>query len=110
MIKIIRNGEAGAMAPPLPPVVMSIVTDPEEIASFQARQERFDRNADWLRAHAHEVYNQHRGKHICIAGQELFVADTARRALALAEAAHPEDDGRYLRYIPKEKLPRIYAH
>lgn len=47
--------------------------------------------------------------HICIAGQELFAADTAEEALALARTAHPEDDGRILRYIPRERVPRIYA-
>ena len=30
------------------------------------------------------MYSQHRGKHICIAGQELFVRDTAEAALAEA--------------------------
>src|SRR5262249_10454490 len=101
MIKIIRNTEAPAVAERCPPVVMTVVTDPDEIAAFRAQQERIDRNADWLQAHAHEVYSQNRGRHICIAGQELFVADTAKEALALAEAAHPEDDGWHLRYVPK---------
>jgi hypothetical protein len=35
------------------------------------------------------------------------VADTPEEALALARAAHPEDDGSFIRYIPKEKLARI---
>jgi hypothetical protein len=30
--------------------------------------------------------------------------------LALATAAHPEDDGRFVHYIPREKVARIYAH
>jgi hypothetical protein len=47
---------------------------------------------------------------VCIAGEELFVAETPQEAVALAEAAHPEDDGRFVRYIPKEKMARIYAH
>lgn len=108
MIKIIREGEAGARCSP--PVTMTVVTDAEEVAAFRARQARVDRNAEWLPTHASEIYRQHRGKHICIAGQEVFVADTAQQALALANAAHADDDGRYLRYIPKEKPPRIYAH
>jgi hypothetical protein len=98
------------MVRPLSPLVMGTVTDPEEVALANAQRERFDRNADWLQTHAREVYAQHRGKHICIAGEELFVADTAQEALALAKAAHPDDNGRYIRYIPREKLPRIYAH
>jgi hypothetical protein len=38
------------------------------------------------------------------------VAHTAEEALARARAAHPEDDGLLLRYIPCERLERIYAH
>ena len=44
-----------------------------------------------------------------MAGEELFVADDTEEAIALARAAHPEDDGWFTRYIPKERLPRIYA-
>jgi hypothetical protein len=91
------------------PIVMEEVTDPEELAKARAQRERFDRNAAWLEAHAREIYSQHRGKYICIAGEELFVADTAEEALAQATTAHPEDDGRFIRYIPREKVARIYA-
>jgi hypothetical protein len=98
------------MAEPNPPVVMTVVTDPAEVAAFNARMAKFDRNIDWLQAHASEVYTRHRGRFICIAGQELFVADTGEEALAKARAAHPDDDGLYLHYIPKQKLDRIYAH
>lgn len=91
------------------PLVMEEVTDPEELAKARAQRERFDRNSAWLQAHATEVYRHHRGKCICVAGEELFVADTPEQALALATAAHPEDDGRFLRYIPREKIDRIYA-
>ncbi len=91
-------------------LVMEEVTDPEELANIHARRARFERNAAWLQAHASEVYTHHRGKCICIAGEELFVADTPEEAIALATAVHPEDDGRLLRYIPREKLARIYAH
>ena len=91
-------------------IIMEEVTDPVELASARARRQRFDRNAAWLHAHAAEVYPRHRGKCICIAGEELFVADTPEEALALATAAHPEDDGRFLRYIPRDKVARIYAN
>lgn len=70
---------------------------------------RFERNRAWLEAHASEVY-RHRGKFICIAGQQLFVGDTVQEVLAQARAAHPEDDGRFTQYIPKETGPRIYAY
>lgn len=91
-------------------IIMEEVTDPVELAEAQARREQFDRNASWLEAHASEIYSKHRGKCICIAGEELFVADTAREALALAAAAHPEDRGRFVHYIPEDKVPRIYAY
>lgn len=98
------------MAEKVPRVVMKEVTDPEEVARARAQRERFDRNAAWLQANAKEVYTRHRGKCICIAGEELFVADTPEAVLALAKAAHPDDDGYFLHYIPREKLARIYAH
>lgn len=91
------------------PVVMEIMTDPVEIAKAQARRERFQRNLVWFQAHAHQIYTAHRGKCICIAGEELFVADSPQEVLALARAAHPQDDGRFTRYIPQERLARIYA-
>jgi hypothetical protein len=91
-------------------IVMEEVTDPEELAKAQAQRVRFDRNTAWLQVHAAEVYPRNRGKCICIAGEELFVADTPEEVLALAKAAHPDDDGYFLHYIPREKLARIYAN
>ena len=90
-------------------VVMEEVTDAEEIARARSQRELFDRNAAWLQGHVSGVYSQHRGKCICVAGEELFVAETAKEAIALARAAHPEDEGWFTRYIPKEKVARIYA-
>lgn len=84
-------------------VVLEEVTDPEQLAEAQARRRRLERNWAWFEAHAAEIYTQHRGKCICISGGELFVADTAEEALALARAAYPEDDGRFTRYIPQER-------
>ncbi len=89
-------------------IIMELVTESSDLARVQ--RENFDRNAAWLHAHAAEVYPRYRGKCICIAGEELFAADTAKEALALATAAHPEDNGRFVHYIPREKLARIYAH
>lgn len=90
-------------------MIIEEVVDPKELAAMEARRTRFDRNAGWLQAHAAEVYPQYRGKCICVAGEELFVAETPEEVLALARAAHPEDDGFFLHYIPREKLARIYA-
>ena len=91
------------------PVVMEEVTDPAELARARAPDERFERNLEWFQGHAREIYAAHRGKVICVAGEELFVADTTDEVLALATAAHPEDDGRFTLYIPREKMARIYA-
>ncbi|REJ97753.1 MAG: hypothetical protein DWQ34_01535 [Planctomycetota bacterium] len=91
-------------------IVMEEVTDPAELAEAQAQREQFDRNSAWLQAHASEVYPKHRGKCICVAGEELFVAESASEAVAEATAAHPDDKGRFVHYIPKEKAARIYAH
>ena len=93
-----------------PAVVMEEVTDPEELAKARAQHERFDRNWAWFQAHVPEIYSRYRGKCICIAGEELFTADTPEEVIALATAAHPEDEGRFVHYIPREKLVRIYAH
>ncbi len=92
-----------------PLIIMEQITDPVELAKAQAREELFERNSVWFDAHATEIYHTHRGKCLCISGEELFVADTPAEALALAKAAHPDDDGRFTRIIPKENLPRIYA-
>jgi hypothetical protein len=86
------------------------VTDPDENAVAQVRRERFDRNSAWLQAHSREVYSRYRGKCVVIAGEELFAADTPEDAWALADAAHPEDDGSFIRFIPREKMARIYAN
>jgi hypothetical protein len=91
-------------------IVVEEVTDPDENAAARARRERFDRNSAWLQAHVKEVYSRYRGKCVVIAGEELFAADTPEDAWALADAAHPEDDGSFIRYIPWEKMARIYAN
>lgn len=92
-----------------PAIEMTIITDPVELARSRVAMEQFDRNSDWLQAHIPEVYSQHRGKSICVAGQELFVAESAKEAMAKARAVHPEEEGVLTRYIPKEKMSRIYG-
>ena len=91
-------------------IVVEEVIDPDENAVGWVRRERFDRNSAWLQAHAREVYLRYRGKCVVIAGEELFAADTPEEAWALADAAHPEDDGSFIRFIPREKMARIYAN
>ena len=91
------------------PIVMSEMTDPIELAKARRRWAQADRNSAWLQAHVPEIYSQHRGKCICVAGEELFVADTPEEAFGRAKAAHPDDEGALSRYIPREKLERVYA-
>ena len=91
------------------PITMHEVTDPAELARFRARQAQFDRNWAWFEQHAEEIYRNCRGKCLCIAGEELFVGDTPEEAVALAVAAYPVDEGRFTRYIPEERLARIYV-
>lgn len=83
----------------LPPLVMEEVNDPAELAKARAQNEQFQRNFAWFEAHAAELFANYRGHCICIAGAELFAADTPEEALALSVAAHPEDAGRFLHYI-----------
>jgi hypothetical protein len=78
------------------------VSEATELAKARKLRDQFDRNSDWLQAHISEIYAKHRGQFICIAGEELFVAPQAT-------AAHPDDEGWFTRYIPKEKAARIYA-
>jgi hypothetical protein len=42
------------------------------------QREQFDRNSDWFQAHASEILSKYRGKCICVAGNELFVADNVK--------------------------------
>ncbi len=91
-------------------ITMEEVIDPAEIARFRASMAQVERNANWLEAHATEIYRNHRGKFIVVAGEELFVGETAQEALALAKAAHPEDHSSLIRYIYPKKTIRIYAH
>lgn len=92
------------------PLVMREVTDPEELAQADAQRKRFRRNSDWLQARIPEIYAQHRGRCICVAGQELFVGATGPDVIAMARKAHPEDAGILMRCIPREEAERIYTY
>jgi hypothetical protein len=91
------------------PIVLEEVTDPQELQKARAQDARFARNWAWFEAHAAEIYATHRGKCICVAGEEVFVANTPEEVLAKAITAHPEDNGRFTRLIPEERLARVYA-
>lgn len=97
------------MAIKQPQILMEQVSDPVELEQARAQDARFAQNWAWFEGNAADIYATHRGKCICIAGEELFVADTPEEALAMATAAHPEDDGRFTRLIPLERMNWIYA-
>ncbi len=92
------------------PIIMEEVTDPAVIARARAQDERFKRNSDWLQAHWADLLPQARGKHLAVAGEEAFIADTPEEAWAMARAAHPDDDGSFGQYVFPNVWPRIYAH
>ena len=91
------------------PYTIEIITDARKLSRASEQEQRYQRNRAWLEAHAGEVFNSYRGRCVCIAGESCFVADTPEEAWALGAAAHPEDEGMFIRFIPLEKVPRIYA-
>lgn len=93
-----------------PRFIIEEVTDPVAIARHRAQDERARRNSEWLQAHWPELVPLARGRHLAVAGQEAFIADTPEEALARARAAHPDDDGVLIKYVRPGRGPRIYAH
>lgn len=92
-----------------PVLVLEEVTDPDEIERSRKQSECHRRNVDWLQSHWEDVLPQARGKFLVVAGQEAHIADTPNEAWRWAEANHPDDNGAFVRYVRKEKGPRIYA-
>lgn len=70
---------------------MEEVTDSSVLYDARLRRARFDRNYTWFQAHVANIYAQHRGKCICVAGEMLFVADTPQAAINQGRMAHPDD-------------------
>jgi hypothetical protein len=84
--------------------------DPEELEAALRRRDLFDRNAAWLEAHGDEVFEKYRGQCICVSSGDVFAAESALDALAMAEAAHPEDEGRFVYQVPAERAIRVYEN
>jgi len=91
-------------------VAVEEVTDPVENARAREQDERHQRNLHWMQSHWDLVLPHGFGKFLAVAGQEAFLADTAKEAWAMAKAAHPEDSGAYIQYLQEHTGPRIYAH
>lgn len=91
-------------------LVLEEVTDPVEIERSQLQFERGRRNMKWLEVHWPDLLPDARGKFIAIAGEAAFIADSSEDAWKMAERAHPEENGAFVQYVPREDLPRIYAY
>ncbi|HEV3003394.1 MAG TPA: hypothetical protein VGX78_02990 [Pirellulales bacterium] len=86
------------------------IREPDLFSQRVRQGARAKLNRDWLSAHWTDVLPAARGRFLAVAGQEAFIADTARQAWDLAGAAHPEDDGAICQYIYREVGPRIYGN
>ena len=90
-------------------LILEEVNDPAEAARHRAHLEAFRRNSDWLENHWADLLPQVRGKHLAIAAQEAFIADSPDDAWAWIKSKHPDDIGSFVRYVIPEKGRRIYA-
>ena len=97
------------MGSPNDQITMEEVTDLSVLRDARLRRAQFDRNYAWFQVHVADIYAQHRGKCICVAGEMLFVADTPQAAINQGRMAHPDDSGWFVHYIPKDRVARIYA-
>ena len=85
-------------------VTMEEVTlSPEELATSNARRERYMKNMAWFEAHAGELGEHHSGQSICIAGETLFFGQDPKEIYARALAAFPEDRGAFFTYYIKPR-------
>lgn len=85
MIRIIGSGE-----PPTPKMEVIPVT-PEEAVRSLDRLERARKNHRWFGQHSEQIGREHAGRHVCVAGEELFVGDDPKEVYERAKAAHPDD-------------------
>jgi hypothetical protein len=83
---------------------------PQEWAEYEVRRDHFLRNSKWFEEHAAEIGQKYPGKHIVVAGGELFAGDTFNEAREKARLAHPDDKGVYFEYISTDRGPKLYAH
>jgi len=91
---------------PASQIAITEISDPEELARSRVQRERSDRNWTWFNEHIDDIYATFLGKCICVSEGEVFAADTSLEAIAMAKAAHPDDDGRFIFRIPREKAIR----
>ena len=98
-----------ATAPwPVPTVTIYKLPDPQEIAEMAELKRKGDINHAAFEKLIPEIDKNCRDKFDCVAGGQLFVADSSEEVLAMSTAAFPDDNAFVFHYIPKYKLPRIY--
>ncbi len=97
------------IGPRLPQLTVEFGQPPDDPTAFLAREERSRRNRQWLQAHWAEVLPQALGKHLVVAEEEAFIADTPEEAWAMAKRAHPEDDSATIQYVNPFRGAKIYA-
>jgi hypothetical protein len=93
-----------------PKMTVEFGPPPADPTALLARQERSRRNSQWLQAHWADLLSLAMGKHVAVAGEEAFIADSAEEAWAMARRAHPEDDSATIHYVNPHRGPKIYAH
>jgi len=91
-------------------IVIEEISDSQELAKARERREYFDRNSAYFQLYSRDIYRKYRGKCVLIAGEELYAADTPEEAWEIAERVHPEDSGKFVQYIPKQKVIRLYGN
>jgi hypothetical protein len=89
--------------------IIEVIDDPESNARFAERMDQFRKNADWLHSHWSDVLPQANGKFVAVAGQQAYIADDPVEARRMAIAAHPHDQGVYVKYVNPFRGPRIYG-
>jgi hypothetical protein len=93
---MIRSTDHG----PVPTIGPPLELDPAERTAFAARHEKFLRNMTWFEQNLADIRTRYGGRFVCVAGGQVFVADSAREAVALAHTAHPDERGAgYFTYV-----------
>jgi hypothetical protein len=98
------------LGPDSPKLVVKEKTEPTYVEQARAQLQQGRRNSEWLAAHWAELLPRIRGRHVAVAGEEAFVADSPEEAWAMAKAAHPDDNGAIMQFVFAETHPRIYAN
>jgi len=89
-------------------IIEELPYDPE----FARLSEQGHRNMMWFNDHVEElgIFKHYRGRYVAALEGELLVADTPQEIHRLVREKHPDGLAiAHVRYIPREKMIRIYA-